>query len=222
MGGMWAVADPYLSIIHCVWGTLTSRGPNEPCGVPAIHLYLTFPLPQPAPGTQNPPNPWQPNVCMYSAWPQSDDGRRPLEFSGIHNSTTCIHAVEPQHQLFHVSGKALLGIVTNCPLCTKGTSAPSPPSWVHGQDQASFTLALGRFLLVSLTSVLNPSLSLECTPPPRAQEPAMFDRGTRGWFLHMTVGSPVPRKKKISGALRRGIHALCLPRHPAIRQHLFN
>ena len=33
-------------------------------------------------------------------------------------------------------------------------------------------------------------------PPPRAQEPAMFDRGTRGRFLRMTVGSPVPRKKK--------------------------
>ena len=36
-----------------------------------------------------------------------------------------------------------------------------------------------------------------CTPPPPgAREPAMFDRRNRGWFLRMTVGSPVPRKKK--------------------------
>ena len=33
-------------------------------------------------------------------------------------------------------------------------------------------------------------------PPPRVQEPAMFDRGTSGRFLRMTVGSPVPQKKK--------------------------
>ena len=41
-------------------------------------------------------------------------------------------------------------------------------------------------------------------PPPRVQEPAMFDRGTRGRFLrnvrtlfpqNLTVGNPVPRKK---------------------------
>ena len=31
-------------------------------------------------------------------------------------------------------------------------------------------------------------------PPPRAQEPAMFDRRTRGWFLGMTVGSPAEKK----------------------------
>ena len=33
--------------------------------------------------------------------------------------------------------------------------------------------------------------------PGGAHFPPKFDRGTRGWFLRMTVGSPVPRKKKI-------------------------
>ena len=67
----------------------------------------------------------------------------------------------------------------------------------------------------------------------------MFDRGTRGRFLRTLSPKIRPRnqglvlahdrgqprsaeKKKFSGALRRGIHALCLPRHLAIRQHLFN
>ena len=67
----------------------------------------------------------------------------------------------------------------------------------------------------------------------------MFDCGTRGRFLHTLfpqnltaepgVGScarpwAAPYRGKIvfSGALRRGIHALCLPRHLAIRQHLFD
>ena len=52
---------------------------------------------------------------------------------------------------------------------------------------------------------------LNPNPPPRAHKPAMFncgtrgvlayafppkfDRGTRGWFLRMTEGSPVRRKK---------------------------
>ena len=37
-----------------------------------------------------------------------------------------------------------------------------------------------------------------------------FDRGTRGWFLCMTMGSPVPRKKKFS-AMRRRMRGLSFP-----------
>ena len=40
--------------------------------------------------------------------------------------------------------------------------------------------------------------------------PQKFDRGTRGWFLRMTVGSPVPRKKN-SGVLRQGMRAISCP-----------
>ena len=64
-------------------------------------------------------------------------------------------------------------------------------------------------------------------PPPHAQEPAMFDRGTsgrflhtlspkkfdrgtKGWFLRMTVGSPVP-PKKFFRLLCQGMRALSFP-----------
>ena len=52
----------------------------------------------------------------------------------------------------------------------------------------------------------------------------MFDRGTRGWFLRTKIrprnqglvlahdrGQPHTAEKKISGALRRGMHALSFP-----------
>ena len=68
---------------------------------------------------------------------------------------------------------------------------------------------------------------VDIPPPPRAQEPAMFDRGTRGRFLRTLSPQIRPRnqglvlahdsgqhraaEKNISGVLRQGMRALSFP-----------
>ena len=60
---------------------------------------------------------------------------------------------------------APLGAYTICPHCPKSASgAPRIWSPVRMRLPAPLALALGCFLLVSLTSVLNPSLSLHNIP----------------------------------------------------------
>ena len=83
--------------------------------------------------------------------------------SGNLNSTTCINAPQPQHELSHVFSKAPSGAVTICPAGPEG--ATDAQSSVVGSGLAPYTPALRRFFRVSLTSVLNPSLSLSDAQP---------------------------------------------------------
>ena len=93
--------------------------------------------------------------------------------SGMLITMTCIIVAEPKHQLFHVSSA-----VTHCPQCPERASG-APMGRVYGQDQALSTPALGRFIVVSLTSVLDPSLSLENTPPNHVSLTSMLNSSSR-------------------------------------------
>ena len=84
--------------------------------------------------------------------------------SGSLNSTTCINAVEPQHQLFHVSGQAPLGAITTCPQCPEG-SYGAPQVWFGVRTKFPSPQPLDASFLVSLISALHPSLSHERTLP---------------------------------------------------------
>ena len=69
---------------------------------------------------------------------------------------TCLNAAELRHICAATHCQC-------CPECATGT----PTDWVSGQDKAPTRVAaLRRFLLVSLTSVLNPSLSLRSPTQP--------------------------------------------------------
>ena len=110
--------------------------------------------------------------------------------------------------------------------CDLGKHHRSHPAHVYGPVQSLCTARAWRATrpLCMQRWCANARKKVPPPPVPRNQQcltaepgggscahfPPKFDRGTRGWFLRMTVGSPVPRKKK-SGALHQGMRALSFP-----------
>ena len=91
------------------------------------------------------------------------------------------------------------GVRGACKAHTRSTGGKAhhlPSSRVSAPKWTGVAMGLSSPLLQRPPPPSQVSSTVVPPPPPRAQEPAMFDRGTRGWFLRMTVGSPVPRKKK--------------------------